>query len=185
MRQRHFLVLFFCICVLIVCRYAIFTAYSSTGIPTSERLSRILIHNIMILTINQGGYRDLVFDYPVFDDGADSSYIPTIPETEVLVNGSSGRRLSFSDFVQIDPKLIRLDHSKKIYNLFPLHVNVTEMLKNMSRMAQITKVSLSFYVLFYLMKYPISLIDSCSKWMIYLHNVDMIQTHFISISLVS
>ncbi len=125
MRQRHFLVLFFCVCVLIFCRYAIYTAYSSTGIPTSERLSRILIHNIMILTINQGGYRDLVFDYPVVDGMADSNYIPTIPETEVLVNGSSGRRLSFDDFIQIDTKLIRFDHSKEIYNLFPWHVNMT------------------------------------------------------------
>ncbi len=168
MRQRHFLVLFFCVCVLIFCRYAILTVYSSTGIPTSERLSKTLIHNIMILKIDRDGCRNLVFDYAVVDDVEDSNYIPTIQETEVLINGSSGRRLSFNDFVQIVPKLIRFDHSKEIYNLFPLHVNMAEILKNIRRMATITKVSLSLYVLFYLLKYSISLIDSFSKWMIYL-----------------
>ncbi len=142
MRQRQILVVFFCICALVFCPYAIYTAYFNTGIPTSER---IFIHNTMTLTIDLRGYRNLVFDYPVVDDGADSNYIPTIPETEVIFNGSAGRRLSFNDFVQIDPKLIRYDHSKEVYHLFPLYVNMTEILTNISRMAPITKVSSSLY----------------------------------------
>ncbi len=135
---------FFCVFVLVFCVYLIFTSYSSTpSIPTSERLSRTLIHKVMNLTIDGGGYRNLVFDYPMNDDGVDPSYVPTIPDTEVMVNATSGRRLRFEDLVELDPKLIRFQHSKGIYHLFPLHVNMTQIFRNMSRMLPKSKVSLS------------------------------------------
>ncbi len=143
MRRRQFLVTFFCVCVLVFCPYAIFTSYFSTPpIPTSERLSRTLIHKVMNLTIDGGGYRNLVFDYPVVDDGVDPSYVPTIPDTEVMVNATSGRRLKFEDLVELDPALIRFQHSKGIYHLFPLHVNMSQIFRNMSRMLPISQVSL-------------------------------------------
>ncbi len=126
MRQRQRLVAFLCICVLAFYAYAIYTAYSNTGTPISERVSRILIHNAMTLTIDRGGYRSLVFDYPVVEGQVDPKYTPTISETEVMANGSSERRLSFADLVELDPKLMRFEHSEEVYHLFPLHVNMSE-----------------------------------------------------------
>ncbi len=143
MRRRQFLVTFFCVCVLVFCIYDTLALYFSTPpTSTSERHTRTLIHKVMNLTIDEGGYRNLVFDYPVVDDGVDPSYIPTIPDTEVMVNETTGRRLRFEDLVELDPKLIRFQHSKGIYHLFPLHVNMSQIFRNMSSMLPIRKVSL-------------------------------------------
>ncbi len=142
MRQWQRLVAVLCICVLAFYAYAIFTAYSVTGISTSERVSRILIHNAMTLTIDRGGYRNLVFDYPVVEGRVEPNYIPTISETEMMANGSSERRLSFADLVELDPKLMRFEHSEEVYNLFPLHVNLSEIFQNISRMTPISQVRL-------------------------------------------
>ncbi len=140
MRQWQRLVAFLCICVLAFYAYAIFTTYSGTGISTSERVSRILVQNAMTLTIDRGGYRNLVFDYPVVEGRVDPNFTPTISETEVMASGSSERRLSFADLVELDPKLMRFEHSEEVYNLFPLHVNMSEIFQNMSRMMPISQV---------------------------------------------
>ncbi len=148
MQQQQLLVAFFCVCVLVFCPYAIFTSYSGTRINTLKHAPIIFRHNAMTLTIDGDGYRNLVFDCPVPDDNALSKYIPTISDADVLVNGSSGRRLSFEDLVELDPKLIRFNHSEEVYNLFPLHVNMSEILTNISRLVPIN-VSIPPTIAFY------------------------------------
>ncbi len=150
MRQRQILVVFLCVCVLVFCPYASFILYSGTRISSSKQPPSTLRHTAMTLTIDGDGYQNLVFDYPVVHDVADSNYIPTISDSDVLVNGSTGRRLSFEDLVELDPKLIRFNHSEGVYHLFPLHVNMSEMFTNMSRMLPINKVSTPQTAAFYL-----------------------------------
>ncbi len=140
MRRLKLFCLLVCISVILFVPYVILTVFLNQIAP--ERLSVSCIQDVMKLRIDRDGFQKLAFEYPVSTSIEDSWNLPKIPDVAVMVKGPNGLKLTFEDLVQLDPRLIKLQLSKEVYNLFPVDVDMKETIANISRKLPISTVSI-------------------------------------------